>query len=114
MRRLLTAVAAAVAALAILIAPAGAVQGGAPDGNGHPYVGLSVYYNSAGVPLWRCSGTLVSPTVYVTAGHCTGLDPSVPVTPAHAELWFEAGPIPVGNYSGRGCSRSGLSWYACR
>ena len=24
-----------------------------------------------GNPLWRCSGTLLSPTVYLTAGHCT-------------------------------------------
>ena len=42
--------------------------------NAYGYVAMSVYYDAAGVPLWRCSGTMISPRVYVTAGHCTGLD----------------------------------------
>ena len=37
-----------------------------------------------GNPLWRCSGALISPTVYVTAGHCT--EPPA----ASAEVWFES------------------------
>ena len=97
MGRLLTAIAAAAAAFALLTAPAGAVQGGTPDGNGHPYVGMSVYYYH-GVPLWRCSGTLVSADVYVTAGHCTGFDPASGLTPDHAEVWFGAGPVARGDY----------------
>jgi hypothetical protein len=110
---LLTAIAAAVAAITILAAPASAVQGGTPDGNGHPYVGLSVYY-SHGVPLWRCSGTLLSPTVYVSAGHCTGIDPADNVTPDHAEIWFSPGPIPNGNYPFDGSSCAGYSGYPCK
>lgn len=43
---------------------AGAVTNGAPDGNNHPYVA----YMDNGV--FSCSGTLVSPTVIVTAAHC--------------------------------------------
>ena len=84
MRQLLTAIAAGVAAVALLTAPAGAVQGGTPDGNGHPNVGLSVFYYH-GVPLWRCSGTMVAAQVYVTAGHCTDLGEGA-VT---ARVWFQ-------------------------
>ena len=59
-------------------------DGGAPDGNSHPYVGLMVAKDGNGTPLWRCSGTLLSPTVFLTAGHCT----EAPA--ARAEIWFDA------------------------
>jgi hypothetical protein len=49
--------------------PAAAVTGGEPDGNGHPNVGLILYYTEEG--RFRCSATLVSPTVLLTAAHCT-------------------------------------------
>src|SRR4026209_1510897 len=50
----------------------------------HPYVGLMVAQDGDGNPLWRCSGTLISPTLFLTAGHCTE-------APAkHAEIWFDA------------------------
>src|SRR4051812_16677735 len=112
LRKLLTALAAAAAAVAILVTPAGAVQGGTPDGNGHPNVGLSVFLYH-GVPLWRCSGTMVAAKVYVTAGHCTGIDPSLGIAPDQAEIWFGSGPIPRGNYSGSGpCA--GSTGYPCK
>jgi secreted trypsin-like serine protease len=64
--------------------PAGAVTDGALDGTGHPFVGLMVAKDALGNPLWRCSGTMLSPTVFLTAGHCTE-------TPAvSATIWFEA------------------------
>lgn len=66
---------------------AAAITDGEPDGDGHPYVGLMVAQDENGTPMWRCSGTLISPTVFLTAGHCTD-------GAAHAELWFAAGPIP--------------------
>ncbi|SDD39128.1 Trypsin [Geodermatophilus telluris] len=51
-------------------APAGAVTGGIEDrGNTYANVGMLAFYDDGG--RYRCSGTLVSPTVVVTAAHCT-------------------------------------------
>jgi len=60
------------------------VTDGTPNGNAHPYVGLMVAQDENGEPLWRCSGTLLSPTLFLTAGHCT----EAPA--AHVEIWFDA------------------------
>ncbi len=66
------------------IGVASAVTDGELDGEGHPYVGLMVAQDADGNPLWRCSGTLLSPTLFLTAGHCTE-------TPAaHVEIWFDS------------------------
>ncbi|GAB3216428.1 hypothetical protein GCM10027586_09370 [Kineococcus gypseus] len=66
-----TLVAAVLAALTALVtaAPAGAVTGGRPDGQRHPNVALIVFHDGTG--RYRCSATLVSPTVLLTAAHCT-------------------------------------------
>jgi hypothetical protein len=72
------------AALAISISPTRAVTDGELDGNRHPYVGLMVAQAADGTPLWRCSGTLLSATLFLTAGHCT----EAPA--AHVEIWFDA------------------------
>ena len=61
---------ATVAAVALgVAAPALAITDGQPDGNGHPNVGMLVFYTPEG--RFRCSGTLVTPTVVLTAAHCT-------------------------------------------
>lgn len=44
---------------------------GTLDGSAHPAVVLIVM-DVAGSPAFRCSGTLMSPTIVVTAGHCAG------------------------------------------
>lgn len=61
-----------------------AITDGELDGEGHPYVGLMVAKDADGLPLWRCSGTLISPTLFLTAGHCT----EAPA--ASATVWFES------------------------
>jgi secreted trypsin-like serine protease len=64
---------AAVLLLAVLLpaAPAGAIINGAADGTAHPNVGglVSPTQYSDGTWLY-CSGTLISPTVFLTAAHC--------------------------------------------
>lgn len=71
-----------IAALALAV-PAGAVLYGEPDGNGHPFVGLAVFYDAAGNPLHRCSGALLSSRLLLTAGHCV-------FGTARAQVWFNA------------------------
>ena len=99
MRKITAFVAALVFALAGNVSPAVAVTDGELDGNGHPYVGLMVAQTAEGRPLWRCSGTLISATVFLTAGHCTE-SPA-----AHVEIWFAAdveSGIPQNGYPNKG------------
>jgi hypothetical protein len=56
--------------LVVMILPAAAVTDGELDGEDHPQVVL-LLMDIGGVPAYRCSGTLLSPTVLLTAGHCT-------------------------------------------
>jgi hypothetical protein len=101
MRRTLLAIATAILLALTLVAPVGAITNGVPDGNSHPYVGLLVFDVAPGEPAWRCSGSLISPTVVVTAGHCT--DGAVA-----ARIWFQedvtydAFPFPLYPYGGPG------------
>ena len=54
-----------------VVGMAGAITDGELDKNGHPFVGLALFYDENGEYMWRCSGTLLSNTVFLTAGHCT-------------------------------------------
>ena len=73
MRRALPALFLVVAVLASLplAAPAQAIINGVPDGDGHPAVGglVSPQPFSDGTSLY-CSGSLIAPTVFLTAAHC--------------------------------------------
>jgi hypothetical protein len=68
--RRLIAIATATVALAAA-SPASAITNGVPDGNGHPSVGGLVSPEQFEDGTWLyCSGTLISPTVFLTAAHC--------------------------------------------
>jgi hypothetical protein len=79
--RLLVATAASIALLASMAGSAVAIRNGTLDGEGHPFVGIMIAKDGAGAPMWRCSGTLLSPKLFLTAGHCTSGAASV-------EIWF--------------------------
>jgi hypothetical protein len=68
MRNFLGAVAAL--GLAVVATPATAVTWGAPDGDDHPNV-VALLFVQNGIGFFSCSGTLLTPYVVLTAGHCT-------------------------------------------
>lgn len=79
-RKLLRATMVAMVVLIAGLSPASAVTDGWEDDGTYDYVGLMVAF-VGGEPAWRCSGTLISPWLFLTAGHCTyGAD--------HVEIWF--------------------------
>jgi hypothetical protein len=54
-----------------VVSPAAAITNGTPDGNKHPNVGGLVAPTQYSDGTWiYCSGTLISPTVFLTAAHC--------------------------------------------
>ncbi len=71
MRRSLMLLALVAVAVAITVGPAGAVTGNFQPDNTHAYVGLVAFYDAHGNFLWRCTGALLNPTTFLTAGHCT-------------------------------------------
>lgn len=79
----------AMAYATLLAPPSGAITGKniVPDFE-HEYVGLVAFYDEAGTFLHRCSGTLLSAEVFLTAGHCVAADDAGNVA-ASARIWFE-------------------------
>ncbi len=75
MRKLIASLVAVLALSAAAVAPVGAITGtNWTEDFEHPFVGLAVFYtieDGEEVFSHRCSGSLLSPTVFLTAGHCT-------------------------------------------
>ena len=66
-----------VVGVVITAQPAGAITDGQRD-EVHTNVGVVRFTTEEG--RFRCSGTLISPTVVLTAGHCTGDTGETPAT----------------------------------
>jgi Trypsin len=71
MRRIVLSVVAALALVLGFATPANAITGNYVKDNEHPFVGMVVFYDANGEFTSRCSGSLLNPTVFLTAGHCT-------------------------------------------
>jgi hypothetical protein len=70
MRKAIAIVTAMVATL-LLPVQAGAITNGGPDGEGHPNVGALLAPQAYSDGTWAtCTGTLIAPTVFLTAAHC--------------------------------------------
>ncbi|HYY55673.1 MAG TPA: trypsin-like serine protease [Candidatus Dormibacteraeota bacterium] len=81
MRRIVLAFVPLVTMTLVSALPAAAIVNGQLDGNLHPEVGaLIAEYRQAGEKDVLCSGTLVAPTVFLTAGHCTDFLTSIGVS----------------------------------
>jgi V8-like Glu-specific endopeptidase len=85
----LVPLALATAFTTVLAPPSGAITGPniAKDFE-HDYVGLVAFYDQSGEFLHRCTGTLLSSEVFLTAGHCVSADEQGNVAPL-ARIWFE-------------------------
>ena len=70
-----------------MIVPAGAITNNYVPDFEHPFVGLVVFYDDEGEFMWRCSGSLLSSTVLLTAGHCT--DQEADESPSSARVYFQ-------------------------
>jgi hypothetical protein len=70
MRKLVAGMLITIAAL-VAAAPAGAITNGAADNNRHPEVGMMLSQQAHSDGTWtRCTGTLISSDVFLTAAHC--------------------------------------------
>lgn len=86
MRRTLVGLSAALVLVASIAAPAAAITNNYVKDFEHPFVGLVAFYDENDEFVHRCSGSLISPTVFVTAGHCT--DDGTGGVNASARVWF--------------------------
>jgi secreted trypsin-like serine protease len=71
MRKLRVAVIAVLLTTLVPVSASAITNGEIDSGDEYSFVGLLAFYDSEGEYSHRCSGTLITDTVVVTAGHCT-------------------------------------------
>jgi Trypsin len=87
MKKLLLGVCTVITVLLLVVIPLLAITYGWLDENRHPNVG-AWGFRIDGQLVKFCSGTLISPTVFLTAGHCTFYVQSLGIT--QAEVTFDS------------------------
>ena len=85
MRRLLILLATVLGLLTVGAPSAQAITGNFEPDFEHEYVGLVGFYDANGEFLWRCSGSLLTDRVFLTAGHCTDIGEGA----VSARIYFE-------------------------
>ncbi len=79
----------ALAMTGMLATPAQAITGNFVADHEHDYVGLIAFYDEDGEYLHRCTGSLISPTVFLTAGHCVTVDDATGELASSARIYFQ-------------------------
>jgi hypothetical protein len=74
----------------MMVPHASAITNGSPDNDGHPNVGALLVHDPA--VGWRalCSGSLIAPAEFLTAGHCTAFLDSLGLGVAEVAVTFDA------------------------
>jgi hypothetical protein len=85
----LAPIALALAMTGLAATPSSAITGNFVPDYQHQYVGLIAFYDASGAFVHRCTGSLISPTVFLTAGHCVTVDDATGQLAASARIWFQ-------------------------
>jgi secreted trypsin-like serine protease len=85
LRKTAALLALVLSALALGATPAGAITGNYQEDHVHTYVALIGFYDADGEFTHRCSGSLITDRVVLTAGHCTDASTGA----VSAKLWFQ-------------------------
>jgi hypothetical protein len=87
-RRFFAVIAMVIATLSVGTTSSQAITGNFTPDYEHEYVGLIVFYDAAGEFSHRCSASLLTDTVVLTAGHCVTLDDEGTLATS-ARIYFE-------------------------
>lgn len=115
-RRMILAVTAVLGLVTVPALTATAITGGEADGNGHPNVGVILFYQDGG--RYRCTATLVAPTILLTAAHCTaGTSGKTivnfdPVIAEEAPTGVPPAADPAAGYTRSVTDAKGRTWFA--